>query len=547
MMRLPRVPTSVAVALAATILLGIALTLGTIRLEDRAIAGRLDRLADQLANNLTVRMAQHVALLHATRSYLEAENGRVTPTEFSRYVAELNLPTHAAGIQGIGYAAVIPSEDTAATAQRLSQTHGFPISIVPETDQPIRTPVALLAPEDRRNHVALGYDMLAEPVRRAAIVAARSSLDPRASGPVELVQEITSDKQAGFLIYLRARTGLDGINTPDAGGMVYAPFRAGDLHRAVLQDTPDLPVTLRSIDLGAPERPLFDNSAEADAPVLARRAVHRRIEVAGRQWQLTITPTAAFYGLRDHSAAIIVGGLSLLLLSAVGVAMDSLRRSLDAARRTAELARQQAADRALLLGEMQHRIKNHIARIQAIARQSLRSAADLRDFERIFGGRLSAMAKAQDALGRDGTARADLHQLLRGELLQVMDAGRVDSVLTGSAITLGEHETRAVGLVAHELVTNAVKYDGGLVQPGADADLRVSWQLTQRDGKPWLDIDWHEPHARVPASTDDKAHGGGFGSQLIEALVEGDLSGRFRRAFGTDGMHVTISFPRRDD
>lgn len=545
----PRLRQSVVMlgALAATLALGMLLTVGTRRLEDRATAERFDRLADLVSANLRQMVIQHLALLRSTRSYLEAEDGKVTPTEFAAYIADLRLPENYPGIQGIGFAPLVDAADRRLAESTIAEAHGRAVAIRPENGEQRLAPVALLHPLDARNGAAIGYDMYSEPVRRDAMIRALRDGTPQASGPVTLVQEITVDRQTGFLIYLPSRTGLAEMGALRDGGFVYAPFRAGDLFRAVLGALPPLPLTVTARDPGSPAQLLFDNATAPVSPRLAARAVTREVEVAGRRWQLTLTPTAALTGLRDRTATITVGALSLLLLLAVALAMRSLSASLESARKTAAIAERQAADRALLLREMQHRIKNHLARIQAIARQSARGARDLAEFETIFGGRLSAMAKAQDALTREGGDGSDLRGLLQSELAQVLDAGTADEVLAGPDVRLDDRQTQAVGLVIHELVTNAMKYGGGFDRTdgsGAPAEgdrLHLSWRVAEVARERWLELDWIEPAARAPRQGSEDR--GGFGSQLIEALVEGDLGGRFTRRFGPEGMAVEIRFP----
>lgn len=528
-------------ALVATLVLGAVLTFGTMRLETRAEAARFDRLADLIAGNIRQRLVRHVSLLRATASLMTAENGDVDAAEFASYVTGLNIADSAAGIQGFGFAPIIAESATSVVNGQLSELQGRPVAISPPTGEATRAPVALLEPRDARNETAIGFDLLSEPARRAAILATLSSGEPRATAPVQLVQEITADKQEGFLIVLRTRTGLAGVSGTGTG-VVYAPFRAGDLFRAILAQTPGLPVTVSARDMDAPERTLFD-SADSPAPdALAARAVTRDIQIAGRRWRLTLTPSSPQARMHNHTATLIVGLLSLLLLGAVGVAMDSLRRSLDAAHRAAAMAQQQAADRALLLREMQHRIKNHIARIQAIARQSVRGAADLPEFERIFDGRMAAMAKAQDQLVAGGAQQAELRGLLRAELKQVLDGAAADLVLTGPDLRLNSREAQAVGLVAHELVTNAVKYSPEHRLTDVANGLAVSWHTVDRADGRWLTLDWTEPQARFQTAAPDTGPRG-FGTQLIEALIEGDLGGRFSRSFDDAGMHVTLSFP----
>ncbi|MEZ5878632.1 MAG: CHASE domain-containing protein [Tepidamorphaceae bacterium] len=111
----------------------------------------------------------------------------------------------------------------------------------------------LLEPTDTRNVAALAFDMFSEETRRIAMKQALQSDEPVASAPVELVQEITSDKQAGFLVYLRygSATEVEQVMKGNIAmsGFVYAPFRAGDLHTAALSRKPLLPIVLETYDI----------------------------------------------------------------------------------------------------------------------------------------------------------------------------------------------------------------------------------------------------------------------------------------------------------
>ena len=520
------------VVILVTLLVGATLTIATMHMEQRIVGARFDRLADLVATRLQQRIAQHMTIIRATRSYFEAAEGSVTAPQFAAYIADISDSRDFRGMQGIGFAPLLPAADAPRAAARIGQDNGAVTPIVPETTSYDQIgPIALLEPHDERNRHALGYDMFSEPLRHAAMTAALETGQPRASAPVELVQEITAAKQPGFLIFLPTSAGLFETFPTRQGGFVYAPFRAGDLHQAVLEELPRTSFALRTHDSAAPQIMLFDNLAD-DAP----GAVTRQIDVAGRNWTLTVAPTAGFRELGDRSAGITVALLSLLLVATVWSTLRSMRQAVDSAEHAAALSAAQAEERTLLLREMQHRIKNHIARIQAIARQTLRSADDLDEFGKVFGARLSAMAKAQDALSRDVWGTADLRQILRGEIGQVMDGERIEAVMRGDDVRLDGRAAQALGLVAHELATNAMKYSGR-----NDMALTVSWQVVPRGGANWLDLEWVEPEARANAAA--ASPGGGFGSQLIEALIEGDLQGSFSRSFDDHGMTVRISFP----
>ena len=86
------------------------------------------------------------------------------------------------------------------------------------------TPILYLQPDTVRNRRALGYDMYAEPVRRAAMDLAAANDRPTASGPIVLRQEGAGDA-AGFLVYMPVYEGLSG--TRGLKGFIYSPFNAG--------------------------------------------------------------------------------------------------------------------------------------------------------------------------------------------------------------------------------------------------------------------------------------------------------------------------------
>lgn len=520
-------------AILMTFGLGIALTAATMHVERQVVAARFDRIADLVAGRMQQRMTQYIALLQATRAYLEADDEQFTAAEFSAFVGQLGLQQDYRGIQGIGLAPLVPTAETARASAAISALAGFDVQVHPLTEQTARGPIAMLEPQDIRNQRAIGYDMFSGPIRRAAMQAALDSGEARASGPVQLVQEITEAKQNGFLIFLPTQIGLFGRSTARDAGFVYAPFRAGDLHEAVLADLPGLPVSLRTVDIGAPDTPLFDTMPSA----LPRNAVTRDIDIAGRTWRMTLAPTAQFGQLADSSAGVTVGLLSLLLLAAVWRALDGMRSAVAAAEHSAELSTRQAEERTLLLREMQHRIKNHIARIQAIARQTARGAPSLAAFDQRFGARLQAMAKAQDALSRDGWGTADLRGLIAAEIGQVTDGEPSETMLRGEEVRLNGRAAQAMGLVAHELATNMMKYSNGDTER-----LLVTWRVVRRQDEPWLELDWIERGAQPG---DNAGRPSGFGSQLIEALIEGDLEGRFERRFDDAGMVVSITFPLR--
>lgn len=163
--------------------------------------------------------------------------------------------------------------------------------------------------------------------------------------------------------------------------------------------------------------------------------------------------------------------------------------------------------RSLLVGELNHRIKNTLANVQAIMRQTMRSSADVQEFNTKFSGRLQALARAHSILSHVTWSSASLDQLIDDQI----SAGTLqgDSLdRRGPTVSLSPENTLRLALVLHELGTNAAKY-GALSVPGGR--VRLSWQVAGEE----LVLQWKEsggPRVAPPSHQ-------GFGSTLIATGV----------------------------
>ena len=173
--------------------------------------------------------------------------------------------------------------------------------------------------------------------------------------------------------------------------------------------------------------------------------------------------------------------------------------------------RRQAEEvRSLLIGELNHRIKNTLANVQAIARQSLRQSESLAQFETSFGGRLQALARAHSILSDATWASAPLDQLIDDQINSgTLDGDRLQR--NGPLVDLAPDTMLRLALTLHELGTNAAKY-GALSVPGGMVHL--DWTLAEGQ----LKLTWREtggPKVTAPARD-------GFGTTLIMAAGGGD-------------------------
>lgn len=187
----------------------------------------------------------------------------------------------------------------------------------------------------------------------------------------------------------------------------------------------------------------------------------------------------------------------------------------------------------LLMDELNHRVKNTLALVLAMASQTGRYAADLAAFHTAFAARLKALAKSHELLTRERWEGASLRDLLEAELtLHALEPGRIH--LSGAPVWLDPRSAVDVGLIVHELATNAAKY-GALSGAGA---VDVSWTLLGADARRQVRLEWRERGG--PAVRHPGRHG--FGSKLINALARDNLGGEAVWRFEPEGLGVDLVF-----
>jgi two-component sensor histidine kinase len=192
---------------------------------------------------------------------------------------------------------------------------------------------------------------------------------------------------------------------------------------------------------------------------------------------------------------------------------------------------------ALLLHELNHRVKNTLATIQSVASLTRRSAESNDPAAwNAFMDRLHGMAKTHDLLTATQWQGALLEDVLKNELDPYQDAMRQRIRLRGPKINLQPGAVLALGLAVHELATNAVKY-GSLSVP--DGKVHVMWALTSGSGQPALLVEWVEsggPPVKKPERQ-------GFGSKLIQRGLAQQLGGEIKLDFAPAGIRCVITFP----
>ena len=311
------------------LLLGLGMTAAAWR-EARQV-GRQETRRDfefqvrRIETLLHQRMATYEQVLRGAQGFMRGR-ASVDRGDFAGYIATLRLEESFPGIQGIAIAELMPPDRRAARIAAV-RADGLPdFALRPDGERPVYSGIVQIEPANRMNLRALGYDMLTEPVRRAAMEAARDSGVAAVSGKLRLVQEGEANVQNGVIVYLP----IYGRGLPVAtvgerrAGLVAwigGPFRMADLMRGLLGERAD-DLRLQIFDgAGVAEQARLYDSAEADAaPAQPALQTTRQLRVADREWTLAVQSTPVFEARFDPGRPLFIGGAGLgmsLLLAAL--------------------------------------------------------------------------------------------------------------------------------------------------------------------------------------------------------------------------------------
>ncbi len=184
---------------------------------------------------------------------------------------------------------------------------------------------------------------------------------------------------------------------------------------------------------------------------------------------------------------------------------------------------------SVLLAELQHRVRNIMSTIHAIAWRTRESVSSVDDYAERLCGRLMSLARTQSLLTRGANAGVCLRGMLDED--RSADAGHRRLSPAGRGCATAE----VLSLAIHELATNALRH-GALTHE--DGRIDVSWHLQVQDGQPWLGLHWCERHAAVEDWELPRQRG--LGRALIEQRVPYELAGSGELHFDPQGLDAWI-------
>jgi signal transduction histidine kinase/DNA-binding response OmpR family regulator len=306
--------------------------------QGEAAARQLELLADELSEAIVQRMQNQESILLGAAALLDASD-EVGRDDWRLYAERLRLDERYPGIQGLGFSQVLRAEQLPAFETAL-RTEGFiNFRVRPFGQRPLYSAVRYIEPFAGRNLAAFGFDMLAEPVRRAAMLDAARSGQSRLSGRVTLVQETHGRVQPGLLLYVPVYSPGQPLDSPEQRlaalrGFAYSPYRVHDLMHGILGGRQrELDFELYASPAAVAGELLY--SSRGDTPASTPAAAQRQLELFGQSWRLHFHHAPGFLAdaHRGESSLLALGGciglLLFFLVSSLGQRREQVQQLAD--------------------------------------------------------------------------------------------------------------------------------------------------------------------------------------------------------------------------
>lgn len=416
--------------------------------------------ADQLADTIRQRMLQYELSLRGGVALHSAAADTPTPRQWRGYVEGLDIAAQLPGLQGLGYvASLTPESLKALQLQRRADGQGL-FALSPRGVRPHYGAIVYFEPEDASTREVIGYDQYSDPVRRAAMDAARDSGEVRLSAPLTLHQG-----SAGVLmfaaVYRTARLPDGRANRQNAVvGWVFAPFRSSEfLQRSGIPVSERLAFRIVDVTDGGTRPVLASDGYLHDADGTPLHSVTQSLY--GRIWRYDFQPvgTLTSPGMVELRITLAAGVLAALLMFAVVMTLartqsraemlalrlsDSYRRSEQRFRN----AMQYSAIGMVLLDRAGTIVETNpaMAEIAGIGEDALVGSL----FERYF-------VDGPEQLSRTGQMQAFREGVHRSVRRLRRDDGDVREVHLASTVVPGDPRSDVVRLVQVDDVTERLR------------------------------------------------------------------------------------------
>ncbi|HEY0061903.1 MAG TPA: CHASE domain-containing protein [Telluria sp.] len=282
--------------------------------------GRVASLQQRIAE----RMRTYEQGLRSAKALYSASDS-VDRGEWKQFVDSMAISKNFPGIQGFGFARLVPANQRAFLERDL-RAEGFPqFKIWPERATDRAMVIVHLEPFTPQNQRAFGFDLLSEPVRARAILQAEASGEAAMSGRTQLKQDSGAAAQAGFLMFVPVYQSAYPVATPEQRraallGVVYSPFRMNDLMEGVLHAAVnDVALEIFDGDRIGPDAPMYVSTVRSAQEQRAYPNPFTTVvplHLQQHDWTIRVTPLSGFENAVDRQKAqiVLVAGTLISLL-----------------------------------------------------------------------------------------------------------------------------------------------------------------------------------------------------------------------------------------
>jgi two-component sensor histidine kinase/CheY-like chemotaxis protein len=191
----------------------------------------------------------------------------------------------------------------------------------------------------------------------------------------------------------------------------------------------------------------------------------------------------------------------------------------------------------LLMNEVNHRSKNLLSVVTAIAQQT--AASSPQEFVKKFSSRVQALAVNHDLLVKSQWRSIDASELIGGQLAHFGDLVGKRILFDGPPIRVSSAAAQSIGMVVHELSTNTVKY-GAL--SGGEGRIDIGWEIERSGAEPVFSICWTERNGRPIVAPTHR----GFGTTVVTKMVEMSLDGETVLEYTSTGLIWRLACPLKN-
>jgi PAS domain S-box-containing protein len=199
--------------------------------------------------------------------------------------------------------------------------------------------------------------------------------------------------------------------------------------------------------------------------------------------------------------------------------------------------RRKAEDhKSLLIAELDHRVKNVLACVAAVAQQSRECSRSADEFLDVLNGRINSLANAHALLSRSRWEGVGVAELVSSELARCVSGG--NNLIEGPEVVLAAEATQPLAMVLHELATNATKY-GAL--SSSCGSVSVCWDRETGKSREHLALEWRETGGPPIGSPGPS----GYGSTVIRDLIPYELGGSVDYVLAPEGVRCRVEIPAK--